>query len=110
EDRIKVRDFSKDLMKSSLIYSIVDDQYLNDDKNKILEFAILSQESGVIIRNAALAAPSRELIDIILEHTGGNDVDAKQILNHLYNHFFNDDKSKFGISGYEKSLQIIFES
>ncbi|HCE1798303.1 TPA: DUF3491 domain-containing protein [Vibrio parahaemolyticus] len=110
EDRIKVRDFSKDLMKSSLIYSIVDDQYRHDDKNKILEFAILSQESGVIIRNAALAAPSRELIDIILEHTGGNDVDAKQILNHLYNHFFNDNKSKFGISGYEKSLQIIFES
>ncbi|HHR5887065.1 TPA: TcdA/TcdB catalytic glycosyltransferase domain-containing protein [Providencia alcalifaciens] len=110
ENKIQVKTFSKDLNKSPLISAISNNEYNYEDKNKILSFAILNKEPGVIIRNAAVAAPSLELMNIILDHTGGNDSDISLILRNIYDYLFNDGKYKVETGNYNQHLKIIFHS
>lgn len=110
ENKIQVKTFTRDLKKSPLILAINNNEYNHEDKNKILSFAILNKEPGAIIRNAALAAPSLELMSIILDHTGGNDADINHILHNIYEYLFNNGKYQFGNGNYNKSLKITIES
>ncbi|HHE6471156.1 TPA: hypothetical protein ACPFI9_003831 [Providencia rettgeri] len=110
ENKIQIRKISSDLNKSPLISDITNNKYIHDDKNKILSFAILNQELGLIIRNAAISAPSRELMNIIHNHIGSDNTDTKNILNNIYEYLFNNGKYKFGISNYEQALKIAFDS
>ncbi|HHR6147132.1 TPA: TcdA/TcdB catalytic glycosyltransferase domain-containing protein [Providencia alcalifaciens] len=110
ENKIKIRTFSRDLKKSPLISAISNNEYHHEDKNKILAFAILSQEPGIIIRNAAIPAPSRELMNIILDHTGGNNADVKHILHNIYEYLFGNGEYKFSLGDYEQALKITFNS
>ncbi|HEF8785862.1 TPA: DUF3491 domain-containing protein [Providencia alcalifaciens] len=108
ENKIQVRTFSKDLKKTPLTSAITSNEYRHEDKNKILSFAILSQEPGVIIRNAAISAPSQELMSIILDHIGENDTDVKHILINLYDYLFNNGNLQFGFGDYDQALKIAF--
>lgn len=108
ENNIQIRSFSKDLKQTQLISDISSNKYHHKDKNKILSFAILSQEPGVIIRNAAISAPSHELMSIIFDHIGENDSDVKHILINIYDQLFNNGKTKFGVGDYEQALKIAF--
>ncbi|CAG9435796.1 TcdA/TcdB catalytic glycosyltransferase domain-containing protein [Providencia alcalifaciens] len=109
ENKVKVKLFSKDLKKTPLISTIINKEYSHNDKNKALSFAILNQDPGVIIRNAAISAPSHELMRIILDHIGENDADVKHILTNIYDYLFNNGKATFGFSSYEQKLKIAFD-
>lgn len=67
---------------------MIRDGYGFEDLDNIVKYGILSQESGVMIQDAAMAAPSTELVKTVLDITGGNDADAKIILKRLYHYFF----------------------
>lgn len=108
--KIEIRNISTDLKDNHLIQKMINDRYGFDDLNDIVKHGILRQESGVMMRHPALAAPSTELIKIISDYTGGNDTDIKIILKKLYNHFFGKDIVHFGPSNYEQSLKLTFES
>ncbi|ETT01159.1 DUF3491 domain-containing protein (plasmid) [Providencia sp. PROV188] len=108
--KIEIRNISTDLKDNHLIQKMINDRYGFDDLNDIVKHGILRQESGVMMRHPALAAPSTELIKIISDYTGGNDTDTKIILKKLYNHFFGKDIVHFGPSNYEQSLRLTFES
>ncbi len=109
-DRFEIKNISTDLQNNKLIEDLLSDKYNFNDISEIIKYGILRQESGLIINNAALSAPSNELVNIILNCTGGNDSDAKIILNKIYENFFGEGVTHFGPSNYEKSLKVSFQS
>ncbi|WP_154124841.1 TcdA/TcdB catalytic glycosyltransferase domain-containing protein [Grimontia hollisae] len=110
EDRIEIKNISYELKDNHLIKAMIQDGYGFEDLDKIVKYGILSQESGVMIQDAAMAAPSTELVKTVLNYTGGNDADAKVILKRLYHHFFGEGNPHFGPSSYEQALKVTFYS
>ncbi|EUD11672.1 TcdA/TcdB catalytic glycosyltransferase domain-containing protein [Providencia alcalifaciens] len=109
-NRVEFKNILTNLKENELIKKITDYKYSFNDIKEIIEYGILQKESGVIINSAALAAPSNELVNIILNCTGGNDSDAKILLKKLYDYLFNKDDVHFGPSSYEQSLKVSFMS
>ncbi|TOJ51229.1 toxin B, partial [Vibrio parahaemolyticus] len=110
EDRIEIKNISNDLKDNLLIKEMIRDGYGFEDLDNIVKYGILSQESGVMIQDAAMAAPSTELVKTVLDITGGNDADAKIILKRLYHYFFGEGEPHFGPSSYEQALKVSFNS
>ncbi|ETT04765.1 TPA: TcdA/TcdB catalytic glycosyltransferase domain-containing protein [Providencia alcalifaciens] len=110
KNRIEFKNISTDLKENELIKKLMDEKYSFNDINEIIGYGILQKESGVMINGAALAAPSNELVNIILNCTGGNDSDAKTLLKKLYDYLFKKEDVHFGPSNYEQSLKVSFES
>ncbi|THE57910.1 TcdA/TcdB catalytic glycosyltransferase domain-containing protein [Vibrio parahaemolyticus] len=110
EDRIEIKNISNALKDNLLIKEMIRDGYGFEDLDNIVKYGILSQESGVMIQDAAMAAPSTELVKTVLDITGGNDADAKIILKRLYHYFFGEGEPHFGPSSYEQALKVSFKS
>ncbi|MDZ5117897.1 DUF3491 domain-containing protein [Vibrio parahaemolyticus] len=110
EDRIEIKNISNALKDNLLIKEMIRDGYGFEDLDNIVKYGILSQESGVMIQDAAMAAPSTELVKTVLDITGGNDADAKIILKRLYHYFFGEGEPHFGPSSYEQALKVSFNS
>lgn len=110
EDRIEIKNISNALKDNLLIKEMIRDGYGFEDLDNIVKYSILSQESGVMIQDAAMAAPSTELVKTVLDITGGNDADAKIILKRLYHYFFGEGEPHFGPSSYEQALKVSFNS
>lgn len=110
EGRIEIKNISNALKDDLLIKEMIRDGYGFEDLDNIVKYGILSQESGVMIQDAAIAAPSTELVKTVLDITGGNDADAKIILKRLYHYFFGEGEPHFGPSSYEQALKVSFNS
>ncbi len=87
-DRVKVKEINVEFNDDSLIKSIIHDGYDFEDIERIVKYSIISKESGVVIQNAAVSAPSKELVDIVSKYALTFGVDTTTILDKLYNKLF----------------------
>ncbi|ENB0951834.1 DUF3491 domain-containing protein [Escherichia coli] len=87
-DRVKIKEINTELKDNKLIRDIIRDGYGIEDIEKIIKYSLISKESGVVIQNAAVSAPSKELVDIVSRYASTFGVDASSILDKLYNKLF----------------------
>ncbi|ENB4455546.1 YopT-type cysteine protease domain-containing protein, partial [Escherichia albertii] len=87
-DRVKVKEINIEFNDNSLIKNIIHDGYGFEDIERIAKYSLISKESGVVIQNAAVSAPSKELVDIVSKYASTFDVDTSSILDKLYNKLF----------------------
>lgn len=87
-DRVKVKEINVEFNDNSLIKNIIHDGYDFEDIERIVKYSLISKESGVVIQNAAVSAPSKELVDIVSKYASTFGVDTTTILDKLYNKLF----------------------
>ncbi|EQA4516481.1 TcdA/TcdB catalytic glycosyltransferase domain-containing protein [Escherichia coli] len=87
-DRVKVKEINIEFNDNSLIKNIIHDGYGFEDIERIAKYSLINKESGVVIQNAAVSAPSKELVDIVSKYASTFDVDTSSILDKLYNKLF----------------------
>ncbi|EFH0086634.1 YopT-type cysteine protease domain-containing protein, partial [Escherichia coli] len=87
-DRVKVKEINVEFNDNSLIKNLIHDGYDFKDIERVAKYSLISKESGVIIQNAAVSAPSKELVDIVSKYASTFGVDTTTILDKLYNKLF----------------------
>lgn len=87
-DRVKVKEINVEFNDNSLMKNLIHDGYDFKDIERVAKYSLISKESGVIIQNAAVSAPSKELVDIVSKYASTFGVDTTTILDKLYNKLF----------------------
>ncbi|EOQ8522250.1 cysteine protease, partial [Escherichia coli] len=87
-DRVKVKEINVEFNDNSLMKNLIHDGYDFKDIERVAKYSLISKESGVFIQNAAVSAPSKELVDIVSKYASTFGVDTTTILDKLYNKIF----------------------